>query len=177
MARPRILLVPFVCVLLSACATVSQQDYANNQPEMDVRNFFDGELSAHGIVKNRGGKVIRYFNARIEASWSENTGTLDETFYFDDGEVQKRVWTLVTDDKGQITGSANDVIGSSPLRVYGNSLFLEYVLRVPYDEDSIDLTIDDRMYRVSEDIVINESRMSKWGFDVGQIILVIRKLG
>jgi hypothetical protein len=61
------------------------------------------------------------------------------------------------------------------LEVAGNSVFLDYVLRVPYNGDSIDLRIDDRMYLVSERVLLNESIMTKWGFEVGSIMLVIEK--
>jgi len=33
--------------------------------------------------------------------------------------------------------------------------------------------IDDRMYRVSENVVINESKMSKFGVGVGEILLTL----
>lgn len=173
-------MVKFSLVLLclgfiSACASISVEDYATNQPSMDVREFFNGNLSAHGIVKNRSGKVIRYFNASIIASWNDGVGKLDETFYFDDGEEQKRIWILQPDASGNLSGTANDVIGSSKMNVSGNSLFMQYTLRIPYDDDTLDLQIDDRMYRVSDRVVINESTMRKWGFEVGQIILVIEK--
>jgi predicted NAD/FAD-binding protein len=61
------------------------------------------------------------------------------------------------------------------LEVAGNSVFLDYVLRVPYNGDSIDLRIDDRMYLVSERVLLIESIMTKWGFEVGSIMLVIEK--
>ena len=163
--------------LVSGCASVSVEDYAKNHPRMDVREFFDGNLSAHGIVKNRSGEVIRYFNASIIASWEDGVGKLDETFYFDDGEEQKRIWVLQPDGSGNLSGTANDVVGSSKMNVSGNSLFMQYILRIPYEDDTLDLQIDDRMYRVSDRVVINESTMSKWGFEVGQIILVIEKAG
>ena len=35
------------------------------------------------------------------------------------------------------------------------------------------MKIDDRMYRVSENVVINESKMRKLGFGVGEILLTI----
>ncbi|MDH5353699.1 MAG: DUF3833 domain-containing protein [Gammaproteobacteria bacterium] len=162
--------------LISACTSVSVEEYSTNQPAMDIREFFDGSLSAHGIVKNRSGKVIRYFNASIIASWDDGIGKLDETFYFDDGEQQRRIWTLQSDNSGNFTGTANDVIGSSKMNVSGNSLFMQYTLLIAYDEDTLDLQIDDRMYRVSDKVIINESTMSKWGFEVGQIILVIEKI-
>jgi len=72
--------------------------------------------------------------------------------------------------------TAGDVIGDGKMTVAGNSVFLDYVLRVPYDGDSIDLRIDDRMYLVSERVLLNESIMTKWGFEVGSLMLVIEKL-
>ena len=169
-------LVALVLLLfLGACASVTVKDYADNKPLLDVKEFFNGTLSAKGIVKDRSGRVIRYFNADIIAGWQNGVGKLDETFYFDDGEIQKRIWTLEPDSSGKLIGSANDVIGSAELNVAGNSLFMTYVLRIPYGDGSLDLTIDDRMYLVSENTIINESVMSKWGFRVGQITLVIEK--
>jgi hypothetical protein len=170
----------FLAVLvffLSACSSVSVEDYVHNSPTLVPEKFFDGQLSAHGIVKDRNGLVLRYFNAEITASWADGVGTLDEQFVFDDGEQQNRVWTLVPSDAGvgMYMASAPDVIGEATMQVAGNSLFLDYVLRVPYGNGTIDLRIDDRMYLVSERVLLNQSRMSKWGVDVGELVLVIRK--
>lgn len=163
-------------VLLSACASVSVEDYANNEPRLVAEQFFDGQLMAHGVVKDRGGKVIRYFNASIDASWRDGIGTLDERFVFDDGERQTRVWTLKPTGDGNYIATAGDVIGDGRMKVAGNSLFLDYVLRIPYDGDTLDLRIDDRMYLVSERVLLNESIMTKFGFEVGRIMLVIEKV-
>jgi hypothetical protein len=161
--------------ILSACASVSVTDYAKNRPNLVLEEFFNGSLRAHGIVKDWSGQVIRYFNASIDASWEQGVGTLDENFVFDDGEMQQRIWIITKDDTGKYIGTANDVIGSSELKVAGNSLFLNYVLRIPYGDGTLDLSIDDRMYLVSENVLINESVMTKWGFQVGEIVLVIEK--
>ena len=166
----------FSISFLVGCSSVSIDDYAENRPVIVLETFFNGRLKAHGIVKDRSGKVIRYFNASINAYWQDGVGTLDEVFKFDDGEEQTRVWKLVKDGPGRYTASANDVIGSSALKVAGNSIFLDYVLRIPYDDDTLDLHVEDRMYLVSERMLINESVMSKWGFEVGQITLAIEKL-
>ena len=61
------------------------------------------------------------------------------------------------------------------MEVMGNSLFMQYVLRIPYGNSTIDVNVDDRMYLVSDTVLLNESVMSKWGFKVGQITLVIQK--
>jgi hypothetical protein len=140
-----------------------------------AEEFFNGKLSAHGIVKDRSGRVIRYFSAKINAYWVDGVGTLDEQFIFDDGEQQTRIWKLEPTGAGKYTATAGDVVGDGAMQVAGNSVFLDYVLRIPYGDGTIDLKIDDRMYLVSERVLLNESIMTKWGFEVGQIALVIAR--
>jgi hypothetical protein len=172
----RYFLIGIFGIALSACSSVSVEDYATNKPQMVVEEFFNGRLLAHGIVKDRDGRVIRYFSATIDASWRDGIGTLDESFVFDDGEQQKRMWTLKPSADNHYIATAGDVIGEGKMKIAGNSVFLDYVLRVPYDGDSIDLRIDDRMYLVSDRVLLNESIMTKWGFEVGSLMLVIEKL-
>jgi len=170
----RILVIP-AALSLAACSTVSVDDYADKQPTLVPETFFNGSLTAHGVVKDRGGKVIRSFNADIRAYWRDGVGTLEEDFVFDDGEKSRRVWTLKPDGVGRYWGTAGDVIGAGEVRVAGNSMFLEYVLRIPYGDGTLDLTIDDRMYLVDPDTLIKESRMLKFGLEVGEILLVIER--
>ena len=172
-------LAAWVCIalliILNGCSAVPIEDYAENSPILVAETFFNGQLMASGIVKDRSGRVIRYFNATIDASWERGVGTLDEQFVFDDGEKQTRVWTLQPTGSGTYLATAGDVIGESSMKVLGNSLFMTYVLRIPYGGGTIDVNVDDRMYLVSDTVLLNESVMSKWGFNVGQITLVIYK--
>jgi hypothetical protein len=162
---------------IAACSAPGLDHHAGREPSLSPEAFFDGDLSAHGVIKNRGGKVIRHFNATIEASWEDGVGTLDEHFVFDDGERQRRVWTLEPAGEGRYRGSAGDVVGPAHITVTGNAMHLDYVLQVPWRDDTIDLRIDDRMYLVSPDVMLNESRMTKFGFEVGQILLTIVRQG
>jgi len=160
---------------LSACSGVSVTDYAGNTPALEPEVFFDGPLLASGVLKDRGGRVTRRFTARIDAYWRDGVGTLDEDFLFDDGETDRRVWTLTPVAPGRYRATAGDVVGDGLAEVSGNAMFLDYVLRVPYGDDSIDLAIDDRMYLVTPDLLINESVMRKFGFRVGEIVLTIER--
>lgn len=175
---PALLAFPLAVLLalLAACTPVSVQDYADNTPRLELESFFNGRLLAHGVIKDRGGEVTRYFNADIAASWQDGVGTLDEDFVFDDGSTDKRVWTLTPAGEGRYTGTAGDVIGEGELTLAGNALFLDYVLRVPWGDGTIDLRVDDRMYLVNPDTLINESIMYKFGIRVGEILLVIRRI-
>jgi hypothetical protein len=167
------LTILFLVAMISGCTQVRVEDYAANQPQFLPREFFQGHLTAHGVVKDRSGRVARYFNADIEARWEEGVGQLIEDFTFDDGEQQRRIWTLSPAGESRYAATAGDVVGTGDLTFSGNTMFLDYVLRVAYGDGTVDLRVDDRMYLVSPDILINESFMSKFGLQVGSISLVI----
>ncbi len=177
--RLRLVLATLVAgAVLAGCAGPGLDDYSDMEPELIPQTFFDGELSARGVVKNRSGEVIRTFDADISASWnSQGVGTLDEVFRFDDGEVQTRVWTLTPNNDGTLHADAGDVVEPGTMRWQGNAINMNYVLRVAYGDgdNSIDVSMDDWMYLVTPDTLINETTMTKWGFDVGEIVLVIQK--
>lgn len=172
---PRLLLTFIVALSLVACSQVQVSDYQDMTPAFNVEQFFDGPLTAHGVVKNRGGKVIRTFDATIAASWQDGVGVLDEDFVFDDGEKQKRIWTLTRQPDGSYLATADDVSGTGVLTQAGNSVFLDYVLQVPYRGDILEVRVDDRMYLLTPDLLVNESKLKKFGFRVGELLLVIAR--
>lgn len=174
-AGPRLIwsLLGTLALAMSGCSNVTPDDYQGRAPAFEPEAFFNGSLTAHGVVKDFSGKAIRHFNADIIGCWSAGVGTLDEDFIFDDGEAQKRVWTLTPDGNQAYIGTAGDVVGEGRARWEGNAMFFDYTLRIELEDGPIDVRIDDRMYRVSENVVINESKMRKLGFGVGEILLTI----
>ncbi len=163
---------------LWSCSSVAVEQYSANRPVLVMEEFFRGELQAHGIVKNRGGEVIRYFNADICARWSsDGKGTLEELFIFNDGEHQTRTWVLTPAGTGRYQARANDVVGTSLATIAGNALAMDYVLEVPYRKWVLDVGVKDRMYLVNPTTIINESTLRKWGFTVGSVVLTIRRTG
>lgn len=176
--RPIVILILLSSLLfLTACTSVRVSDYDGESPELDMTEFFSGDLMAYGVVKNWRGQVIRKFEADIVAYWENGVGTLEEDFIFDDGELDRRVWTLEPLAEDRYRGTAGDVVGSGEVRVAGNAAFLDYVLRIPFGDDSIDVRVDDRMYLVSPGILLNESSLRKFGFKVGELLLVITQDG
>ncbi len=170
----KILLLSGLLLMLSSCTTITVDDYASNQPSLDLQQFFDGNLTAHGVLKNRSGKVTRYFNATINAYWKDGVGTLEEKFIFDDGEVQYRNWTLTPSGDGY-AATAGDVIGTGKAQVKGNAMQLKYVLEIQYKGSPLRLQVDDWMWQVDGKTLLNESTLRKFGFKVGSIQLVIVK--
>lgn len=168
----------FYCILivfgLSSCSQLHVSVYKDNKPTLILEEFFQGQLTASGILKNRKGQVTRFFNVDITATWQGDVGTLVEDFVFDDGEIQQRIWTLTKLNDTTYQAHAGDVKAPTLIHVSGNSMFMTYVLIVPYKDSTLDITIDDRMYLVNKKTLINESSMTKFGIDVGEINLVIQ---
>jgi len=162
--------------ILIACSPITIDDYDSRQPNLDLKAFFTGDLVAYGIVRDRSGKVIRYFKAVLKGSWSDDgVGVLDEVFWFDDGERQTRVWTMTPNGKGDYIGTAGDVEDSALVQARGNAIRLSYKLRIPYNDSDIVVSMDDWMYQVVPGVIINETVMTKFGFEVGKVTLAIMK--
>ncbi len=163
-----------VVMFLVGCSP-TVQDYQGQEPAFDVAEFFSGDLNAYGVVQNYSGEVTRRFQASIKGRWQGSQGVLDEHFVFDDGEEQWRCWRLRLDGD-RLTGEAGDVVGSAEGRVSGNTLNWQYVLKIQTDDgESIHVYLDDWLYLVTEDHVINRTSMTKWGLPVGEVTLAIQK--
>lgn len=171
-----IALVVMISTLLTACGSVPIEEYAGNEPRFDITHYFEGNLTAHGIIKARNGRVTRYFNVVMTGVWDANgVGTLTEDFVFDDGELQRRIWVMTPDSNGDYWAVAGDVKKPAKMAMNGNALFMTYQLLVPYKNSDLYLTVDDRMYAVNPTTIINESKLTKFGINVGSIQLVIQK--
>lgn len=73
---------------LTGCAGPDPTQYQSQKPALDLRQYFNGELTGWGMVQNRSGQVDRRFVVTIKASWKGDEGILDEQFDWSDGEKQ-----------------------------------------------------------------------------------------
>ena len=161
-------------LILPGCAS-SLDDYRDEQPSLELDQFFDGRLVAYGMVQDFSGKVTRRFRADISAQWQEEKGTLDERFFFSDGEQQSRCWTIVKQGN-RYRGTAGDIVGEALGEVQGNTLNWRYTLQVPVNGRVWNIALDDWLYLIDEHNLINRTKMKKFGLPVGQLTLHIRKL-
>ena len=118
---------------LGGCSTVEVDKYRGQTPTLDLREYFNGTLDAHGVFQDRSGEVVKRFKVVIDASWKGDTGTLDERFTYSDGSTQRRVWTITHLGDGRYTGRADDVVGEARGEAAGNALRWRYVMALPVD--------------------------------------------
>ena len=119
--------------------------------------------------------MIKRFHVVIDASWKGDVGTLDEHFSWADGTTSRRVWTLTRVAPGRYTGRADDVVGQASGVAAGNALRWTYVLALPVDGRIINVDFDDWMYLMDDKVMLNRSRMSKFGVDLGELTLSFTK--
>ena len=162
-------------LLLTSCSRVDVASYANETPRLDLREYFAGHVKAWGMFQDRKGQVVKRFTVDINGTVKGDTLTLDEDFLYSDGTTQKRIWTLTAGPHGTWSGTAADVIGTAEGRVVGNSLHWQYVLRLPVDDSEYDMHMDDWMYLIDQDTLVNRTSMSKFGVEFGEVTLFFRK--
>jgi hypothetical protein len=172
MMRRALLLLAALWV--AGCAGLDVADYRAERPALDLAQYFNGTVDGWGMVQDRSGKVLRRFHVRIDGTWEGNRGTLDEHFEYADGTRERRTWQLVKDGS-RYTGTAGDVVGTARGEAQGNALHWNYVLAVPIDGTVWQLDMDDWMYLVDEQTLLNRTAMSKFGVTVGEVTLAFRK--
>lgn len=160
---------------LAGCMPVDIQDYADEKPVLDLREYFSGTIDGWGMFQDRSGKVVKRFHVLIEAKWEGDTGILDEHFSWADGTTSRRVWTLTHTGPGRYTGRADDVVGQAQGVAAGNALRWKYVLALPVEGRTHHVDFDDWMYLVSDKVMLNRSTMSKFGVTLGELTLSFTK--
>lgn len=164
-----------ILALLASCST-SINSYRDQTPTFALEQFFNGKLRAYGMVQDYNDKVTRRFSVDLIGRWEGNEGVLEEDFYYADGETQRRVWYLTKLNDGRYSGRADDVIGTALGSVEGFALNWHYTLQVPIDGNIMEFQLDDWMYLVSENHLLNRATMKKFGLPVAEITLYIEKL-
>ena len=171
----RLFLLLCTSLLLTSCAGIEVGRYQGEKPSLDLRRYFAGTIDGWGMFQDRSGAVIKRFHVKIDAQWHGETGTLDEDFTWSDGSRSKRVWTLTDLGGGRWRGSAADVVGGAEGEAAGNALRWRYVLALPVDDRVIHVDMDDWMFMIDDEVMLNRTVMSKFGLRLGEITLSFRK--
>ncbi len=104
------------------------EDFKNEEPILKIEKYFDGEVKAWGILQDRKGKITRQFSANMFGKYENNILTLEEEFFWKDGENQKRIWKIEKIDDHNYLGTSSDVVGKAKGVSYGSAIKFEYTL-------------------------------------------------
>ncbi len=151
------------------------EDFKGTEPTIKIEEYFNGQVKAWGLLQNRSGKVTRQFKADMFGKFENNILTLEEDFFWTDGEKQKRTWKIEKLDENNYQGTASDVVGSAKGFQYGSAFKFEYDLLVPFKSKNIKVSFDDWIFKQDEKVAINRATLTKFGFKVGELTVFFLK--
>lgn len=172
------LLLAILLVAMTGCSTKDVGQYAGNRPQLDLYSYFQGTTKGWGIVQDRAGRLTRQFVVTIDGA-IDPTGqlTLSEQFHWHDGEQSTRTWIIRSPSQNFYEGKAGDVVGTAFGQAAGNALSWKYVLLLEVDGRKWKVDLDDWMFLQPDEVLINRTKLSKFGFHLGDVTIVFKKQG
>ncbi|MEM8985708.1 MAG: DUF3833 domain-containing protein [Pseudomonadota bacterium] len=162
-----------IMIMLGACAGPRLATVEGRGPGLVMERYFDRPIVAYGVFEGRNGALQRTFKATIDGEWDGRTLTLDEDFFYDDGETGNRIWRIEKIADGQYVGRADDVVGEAQIVSAGAGANLKYVVEFKTEDGGLRVRFDDWLYLLEDDVVINRAFLTKFGVRVGEVSLVM----
>jgi hypothetical protein len=169
-------------MLLAACTgKPSFDDPALSDRQLNMEEFFDGDLVAHGQFQDILGTVRRSFVVTIAGDWDGERLRLVEDFVYEDGSTEQRIWTLVKTGPDSWQGTAPGVIGTATGLEQGDRFNWQYEIDLPVPSadgttDTLRVTFDDWMWLLADDRLLNLAYVKRFGVDIGTVTIAFEKL-
>jgi hypothetical protein len=168
----RAVAVVLLTCLLSGCTTAP--DAALRAPDFDIVEYFVGQTYGAGVME-RSGRVAERFEMLAEGAFDGETLTLDETFTFADGTTFRRAWRMRSPTPGLWIAEADNVIGEVEIRVKNGVARMRYLADFPRGDSMIRLRFTQMLTPMGEDVLLNRSQLTKFGFLVGVVTVLFGK--
>lgn len=168
-------------LLLAACGgRPGLDDPALSDRELNLEEFFEGELVAYGQFQDVFGTVRRRFEVEIEGIWDGQVLRLVEDFVYEDGSTEQRIWSLEKTGPQTWQGTAPGVIGLAQGQERGDVFNWQYTIDLPVpradgSSETVRATFDDWMWLLSEDRLLNRAYMFRYGARIGEVIITFER--
>lgn len=143
----------------------------------ELTTFLEGRSHAWGVFEDRFGKPRRRFSVELVGRWQDNEFLLEESFTYDDGASETRVWHVSPKGNGRFTATCADCVGTAYGECDADTIRMSYRFRLKLDAREINVDFDDRIYRIGDGLAVNRATMSKWGVKLGEVSLFFRREG
>ena len=164
-----------ILMALSGCASHNVKTYKEQEPKLDLKEYFNGPIKAWGIVQDRSGKIVQRFDVTMVGSWEGDVGTLKEHFKYYDGKTQERTWIIKKTSDERYEGTAGDIIGVAEGDVAGNAMRWAYQMDLEVKGSTYRITFDDWMFNMNDGVLINRSYLKKFGITMAELTLFMQK--
>ncbi|WP_147126057.1 DUF3833 domain-containing protein [Shimia ponticola] len=176
----RLFAVLSMLVLVACAGKPSLDDPKLSTRQLNLEEFFDGDLVAYGQFQDIFGTVRRRFEVQINGRWDGQTLRLVEDFVYEDGATEQRIWTLTKTGPDAWAGTAPGVEGVATGEERGDTFNWAYTIDLPIPAadgtaDTIRVSFDDWMWLLSDDRLLNIAYMKRAGIAIGQVIITFEK--
>ena len=171
----RFFVLIFVVVLTGCSLKPSLKDDKLSDLQLNLEEFFDGQVIAYGQFQDILGNVSRRFVVNVSGTWDGKLLTLVEDFTYSDGTEEQRIWTLTKTGENTWTGDAAGVIGPASGEESGDTFYWAYTIDLPVTDGTMRVSFNDYMWLQTPDRLFNKAYMSKWGFPLGEVSIMFEK--
>jgi hypothetical protein len=167
-----------VLLMLAACSGKPALDDPNlSTRDLNLEEFFQGNLVAYGQFQDVLGEVRRRFEVKINGTWDGETLRLVEDFVYEDGSTEQRIWLLEKLDEQRWQGTADGVIGIATGEERGDVFNWAYTIDLPVEQgETLRVSFDDWMWLLSGDRLLNRAYMKRFGVTIGEVIIYFERV-
>lgn len=165
----------FAFALAGCAGRPSLDDEPLSSRQLNLEEFFVGNVTAYGQFQDLFGTVSRRFTVDINGTWDGQTLTLVEDFVYEDDSTERRVWTLQKTGADSWQGTAPGVLGLATGQERDDTFNWQYTIDLPVPDGTIRVSFDDWMWLVADDRLLNRAYMKKFGVQVGEVIIFFEK--
>ena len=166
---------PTIQIAFEADTIKARQPWDRSSLPFVFEEFFLGNVAASGFFEDRFGNVRRRFSAEVRGHIEDKTLILQEDFRFDNGEDQQVRWTIDRDRRGNYQGTSNSIVGKALGKKSMDIVRWVYRVSIPVGRFSLLCRCSDVFYQQTETVVLNRTKLRKFGFLIGEITIVFQK--
>ena len=168
----KVIIFFILSLLLTGCEEKDTRIYSKEKPVLTIQDYFNGKVKAYGIVQTWTGKVVERFVIDMQGSWQGQEGIVKEKIIDSLHGQQNREWHFRLIDQNHFVGTAQDTVGELKGEQYGNTIHARYRLKIHSSNGKIyEFDFDEWFFRIDDRIVLDRTRMKKYGVTIGQITL------
>ena len=148
----------------------------NALKKFEFEKFFTGKVEATGYMclfypRIRKKKLKVIFKGVFE---NKKLKLIEE--YFEDDLKTIREWEFEKVNKNKFFGNGKNIVSPFELHIKDNFLEMTYKFKTKFKNISFNVHIKDNMYVISDDTLINYTRISKFLIPIAETQLLYKKL-
>ncbi|MBC7280814.1 DUF3833 family protein [Hoeflea sp.] len=136
--------------------------------DLQLEDFFRGKTYAYGSFGAITG-LRRSFRVDLTGKVSGKVLTLREEFRYDDGERDTKTWVFTRTGPDTYSGTREDVLGATTVRVSGNVARFSYRVDLDPSEKSNVVRFFDKLELRPDGTLRNTALVTKFGLPIARV--------